>query len=99
MPDSTLGFAKPEDRSDGVATNGLGDADDDGDTLVDEFVTANGPIRNFDITQVNGPDLRFATLEDIYGDAGNSFQGALGFWAQERHHREPAAGRLRCRRR
>ena len=66
-----------------MANNGLGDDDDDGDTLIDEFVTANGPIRNFDITQVNGPDMRFATLEDIYGDAGNSFQGALGFWVQE----------------
>jgi hypothetical protein len=84
--DSTLGFAKPEDRSDGISdeTNpGQGDFDDDGDTLIDEFVTANGPIRNFDIVQVNGPDLRFATLEDIYGEAGNSFQGSLGFWAQE----------------
>ena len=89
-PDSTLGFAKPEDRSDGITTNGQGDFDDDGDTLIDEFVTANGPIRNFDITQVNGPDLRFATLEDIYGDAGNSFQGSLGFLGPGRLTSEPA---------
>jgi len=94
--DSTLGFAKPEDRSDGVViagVNGQGDVDDDVDGLIDEFVTANGPIRNFDMTQVNGPDLRFSTLEDIYGDAGNSFQGALGFWEQEGiSGNQPSAG-------
>jgi hypothetical protein len=71
--DSTLGLARPPDN----------DVDDDGDGLTDELVTANGPIRNFDITRVRGPDLRFTTLEDLYGDAGNSFQGALGFWEQE----------------
>ncbi len=83
QPDFTLGLAKPEDRSDGDNTNGRGDFDDDGDGLIDEFVTANGPIRNFDLRAVNGPDLRFQTLDDLYGDAGNSFQGALGFWELE----------------
>ena len=23
------------------------------------------------------------TLEDLYGDGGNSFQGAIGYWVQE----------------
>jgi hypothetical protein len=57
--------------------------DNDGDGLIDEFVAPNGPVRNFGITRSGGPDLRFTTLEDLYGDAGNSFQGALGFRAQE----------------
>ncbi len=48
---------------------------------IDEYVTANGPKRNFDLIGQpwNGPDLRLFTLEDIYGDTGNTFQGALGF--------------------
>jgi len=28
----------------------------------------------------NGPEMRFGTLEDVYGDSGNSFQGAIGFY-------------------
>ncbi len=69
QPDSTLGLSRPADD----------DLDNDGDALIDEFVTPNGPIRNFDLTRLNGPDMRFNTLDDLYGDAGNSFQGALGF--------------------
>ncbi len=56
------------------------DVNNDGDGQTDEYVTGNGPIRNFDITTFNGPDMRFTTLEDIYGPSGNSFQGALGFF-------------------
>jgi len=44
------------------------DVDNDGDTVVDEFVTPNGPIRNFNMQQVNGPDMRFATFEEIADD-------------------------------
>jgi hypothetical protein len=25
--------------------------------------------------------MRFGTLEDVYGDSGNSFQGAIGFYS------------------
>jgi hypothetical protein len=45
---------------------------------VDEYVTANGPLRNMDMTAFNGPDMRFSTLEDIYGDTGDSFKAAIG---------------------
>ncbi len=56
-----------------------------GEGATDEFVTAAGPKRNFDLTDQpwNGPDMRFFTLEDIYGDTGNTFQGALGFVNQQ----------------
>lgn len=57
--------------------------DKDGTTTLDQFVTANGPIRNMNFTQVNGPDMRFTTLEDIYGDSGEGFQLALGFYVNE----------------
>ena len=33
-----------------------------------------------DITVNKGPDMRFGTLEDVYGDSGSSFQGAIGFY-------------------
>jgi len=59
------------------------DIDNDGDTIVDEFVTPNGPIRNFNMQQVNGPDMRFNTFEDIYGPSGSSFQASLGFRVAE----------------
>ena len=54
------------------------------DVGVDEFVQKNGPGRNYGIQISNGPDMRFTTLEDFYGDTGNSFQAALGF-----NNREP----------
>jgi hypothetical protein len=50
----------------------------------DEYVQKNGPGRNYGVQVSNGPDLRFSTLEDIYGDTGNDFQAALGF-----NNREP----------
>ena len=31
----------------------------------------------------NEPEMRFGTLEDVYGDSGNSFQGAIGFYNQQ----------------
>jgi hypothetical protein len=46
---------------------------------VDEFVSEAGPYRNHDIVAFNGPDMRFGTLEDIYGDTGDNFQAAIGF--------------------
>ncbi len=64
--------------------------DKDGTTTVDQFVTANGPIRNMNFTQVNGPDMRFTTLEDIYGDSGEAFQLALGFYVNEPTPSSPA---------
>lgn len=54
-----------------------------GDSVADEYVQVNGPIRNMDFSQVNGVDLRFTTLEDIYGDSGTNFQGAMGFLVAE----------------
>ena len=62
-----FGLARPSDD----------DVDNDGDGPVDELVTANGPFRNMSITK-SGPDLRNELFEDIYGDTGNAFRGALG---------------------
>ena len=53
-------------------------------SVADEYVQKNGPGRNYGIQVSNGPDMRFSTLEDIYGDTGNDFQAALGF-----NNREP----------
>ena len=47
-------------------------------TATDAFVQANGPGRNFGIQVPNGPDMRFSTLEDFYGDTGNRFRAAFG---------------------
>ena len=55
------------------------DVDNDTDGQTDEFVTANGPLRNYDLSAFNGPDLRVTTWEDLFGDSGNSFQAALGY--------------------
>ncbi|MGI0149917.1 MAG: hypothetical protein ACREDF_10355, partial [Thermoplasmata archaeon] len=55
----------------------------DSGTTVDQFVTANGPIRNHDLQKVNGPDMRSLILEDFQGDSGSSFKGALGFYTVE----------------
>ena len=55
------------------------DRDQDGDLTFDDFVEINGPHRNMDIYDWNGPDMRFSTLEDIFGPTGNRFQGAIGF--------------------
>jgi hypothetical protein len=46
---------------------------------LDEFVSVTGPYRNQDIASFNGPDMRFITLEDFYGNTGNTFQAAIGF--------------------
>ena len=63
-----LGFAGPEDD----------DIDNDSDGTIDEYVTTNGPVRNMDIYAFNGWDMRFNTLEDIYGDTGEFFQAGVG---------------------
>ncbi len=57
------------------------DVDDDGDGSTDEFVTANGPLRNSDMSIWNGPDLRVTTMEDIFGEdtTGDTFRGAFGY--------------------
>ena len=60
-----LGWAGPLDN----------DIDDDLDGTIDEYVTTNGPIRNMDISAVNGPDMRFDKLEDLYGDTGDEMAG------------------------
>ena len=49
----------------------------------DEFVQANGPGRNYGMQVPNGPDMRFSTLEDFYGDTGTRFQAALSFYNRE----------------
>jgi hypothetical protein len=74
----TLGLPRPLDD----------DIDQDSDALIDEFVKKNGPIRNMDLFAVNGPDMRFSTLEDIYGKTGTSFQASIGLLTFEA---EPAA--------
>ncbi|ANM28360.1 hypothetical protein ABI59_00040 [Acidobacteria bacterium Mor1] len=68
-----LGLSKPDDD----------DVDDDSAGGADDTLTDNGPIRNFTLEAFNGPDMRFSTLEDIYGDSGPSFQGAIGFLVAE----------------
>jgi len=77
-----------ENQADALTSLGLSgppddDINQDGDGSTDEYVTASGPIRNFDLTTFNGPDMRFTTLEDIYGESGATFQGALGFFLGE----------------
>jgi hypothetical protein len=59
-----LVFAVPADN----------DLDDDGDGLIDEFVTPNGPRRNMG---ARWPDMRVTLLEDLYGDTGAAFQAAF----------------------
>jgi len=75
-----LGFTGPLDD----------DIDNDSDGAVDEYVTANGPVRNMDLNSVNGPDMRFNTLEDIYGDTGEFWQASIGMWNFEAAATDPA---------
>jgi hypothetical protein len=49
----------------------------------DEYVTDQGPLRNFDMGHFNGLDMRFTVFSDLYGASGESFQGALGFFIGE----------------
>ncbi|HEX4825310.1 MAG TPA: hypothetical protein VFV19_13470 [Candidatus Polarisedimenticolaceae bacterium] len=46
---------------------------------IDQFVQKNGPGRNYGVKVPNGPDMRFTTLEDFYGQTGKRFQAAFGF--------------------
>ncbi|MCP3981019.1 MAG: S8 family serine peptidase [bacterium] len=46
--------------------------------LVDEYVKANGPLRNFTLSHYNGPDMRFNNLADLFGPAGDRFQAGIG---------------------
>jgi hypothetical protein len=66
------GLAKPEDD----------DIDNDADGTDDEYVTANGPIRNMDTVKNNGLPYWW-TLEDLYGDAGVDYEVAFGFFVSE----------------
>jgi hypothetical protein len=61
------------------------DVNDDpaNDVLVDETVSAKGPVRNMDITRGGGPDLVLETLEDRIGDSGSCFEAAFGFEVRE----------------
>ena len=58
---------------------------------IDEFVQKNGPGRNYGVTVPNGPDMRFTTLEDFYGETGKRFQAAFGFRNFEATAGSPAA--------
>jgi len=51
----------------------------------------NGPGRNYGVQVPNGPDMRFVTLEDFYGDTGNRFRAALGFYTVESTPSTPIA--------
>ena len=82
-----------------VATNGVSTSFDSCSTLdapytscnltnhpavgIDQYVQRNGPGRNFGIKNVNGPDMQFNTLEDLYGDTGNQFRAAVEFYTRE----------------
>ena len=54
-----------------------------GDFVADEYVAANGPGRNYDLTQTNGPDMRFSILEDFQEESGERFQAAIGLFETE----------------
>jgi len=58
---------------------------------IDAYVTTNGPIRNHDVSDWNGPDMRYFTLEDLYGDTGDRFQAAFGFDTREARPGAPEA--------
>ena len=73
---ANLGFARPPD--DDIDNNGGSSNPDLPGVSIDEFVTNAGPIRNMDLFAVNGPDMRFSTLEDIYGKTGDAFQAGIG---------------------
>jgi hypothetical protein len=75
-----LGFTGPLDD----------DIDNDSDKFVDEYVTANGPVRNMDLNAANGPDMRFDMLEDLYGETGDFWQASIGMWNFEASPYEPA---------
>jgi hypothetical protein len=77
-----LGIPRPPDD----------DLDNDGADGVDEYVTRAGPIRNMDLEEVNGPDMRFSTLEDIYGDSGDLFQAGISIINLEGDGTEALAG-------
>ncbi len=71
------------------------DVNQDGDASIDEFVTAAGPFRNMKLQDVNGPDMRFATIEDIYGDSGDFFKAAVAIRNDEKDspdEPDPAVG-------
>ena len=76
---ATLGLPEPEDD----------DIDNDTDGTIDEYVSLTGPVRNMDIYAFNGPDMRWSTLEDIYGDTGQVLPGRCG----HDQHREGCRGR------
>jgi hypothetical protein len=67
------------------------DLDNDTDGLIDEFVTAAGPIRNTDVSALGGPDLRLDLLEDLYGPTGNRFRAAIGMVNLEGSPATPAS--------
>jgi len=70
-----LGLAWPPDD----------DIDNDGDGIVDELVSVNGPMRNMDLSFGDGFDMRYEILPDWYGaQAGELFQGAFTFRNQEK---------------
>ena len=71
---------------------GLGDADDDGDTLIDEFVTANGPIRNFDITQVERTRPAVRHPGRPLRRRRQLLPGRAGLLGPGRHPHQPQAG-------
>jgi hypothetical protein len=75
-----------------------GPADDDADNNglggTDEFVAANGPIRNMDIRRAGGPDLQDVLLEDLVGDTGLRMQAAFGFLVEEGPEGNPAQPQL-----
>jgi hypothetical protein len=58
---------------------------------IDQYVSASGPVRSVELNDFNGPDMRFNTLEDLFGDTGNRFQGAIGFQNREAQGMDEAA--------
>ncbi|MEW5806737.1 MAG: MopE-related protein [Acidobacteriota bacterium] len=87
--DQPHGLAKPPDDDadndcdwDSNGDGTINSSDCDGST--DEFVTANGPYKNFGTGWPRTNGLRPGeTFEDYYGDSGKKFAAAFGFWVYE----------------
>ncbi|MDH3786053.1 MAG: hypothetical protein OEV00_12090, partial [Acidobacteriota bacterium] len=46
--------------------------------ITDDYVAKNGPARNADLNDWNGLDMRFFTLEDVFGPTGDTWETAIG---------------------
>jgi hypothetical protein len=62
------------------------------DANIDEFVAANGPIRNMSLRQNTPIDGRELTVGDVVGPAGDRFQAAVGILSTDSSESERSYG-------